>query len=36
MLKDQFGIDIAHLMQAKSEAAVEEAENKARAGSDGR
>jgi flotillin len=30
MLKDQFGVDIAHLMQAKAEAAVEEAERKAR------
>ena len=28
MLKDQFGIDIARLMQARSEAAAEEAEKK--------
>jgi hypothetical protein len=28
MLKDQFGIDIARLMQARAEAATEEAERK--------
>jgi hypothetical protein len=28
MLKDQFGVDIARLMQAKTEAATEEAEKK--------
>jgi len=29
MLKDQFGVDIAGLMQAKTEGAIEEAEGKA-------
>ena len=29
MLKDQFGVDVPRLMQAKAEAATEEAENKA-------
>jgi len=29
MLKDQFGVDVARLMQAKTEAAAEEAEKKA-------
>jgi len=29
MLKDQFGVDIARLMQAKTEAAAIEAESKA-------
>ena len=33
MLRDQFGIDIARLMQAKTEAAAEEAEKKGAAGS---
>jgi hypothetical protein len=28
MLKDQFGIDVARLMQAKTEAAADEAERK--------